>query len=57
MDKKTLRILAIDFYLDREILYKRSFDRTLLRCLNETDARNALREVMKGLAQLMLTGR
>jgi len=57
MDKKTLRILAIDFYLDREILYKRSFDRTLLRCLNETDARNALRKVMKGLAQLMLTGR
>jgi len=45
MDKKTLRRLAIDFYLDGEILYKRSFDGTLLRCLNETDARKALREV------------
>ncbi|XP_061979625.1 uncharacterized protein LOC133700079 [Populus nigra] len=39
MDKKTLRRLARDFYLDGEILYKRSFDGTLLRCLNETDAR------------------
>jgi ribonuclease HI len=29
-DKKTLRRLAIDFYLDGEILYKRSFDGTLL---------------------------
>ncbi|KAL3567809.1 hypothetical protein D5086_030460 [Populus alba] len=45
MDKKTLRRLAWDFYLDGEIMYKRSFDGTLLRCLNETDARNALREV------------
>jgi hypothetical protein len=44
-DKKTLRRLAMNFYFDREILYKRSFDGILLRCLNETDARNALREV------------
>jgi len=56
MDKKTLRRLAIDFYLDGEILYKRSFDGTFLRCLNETDARKALRESMKGFAQLMLVG-
>jgi len=48
MDKKTLRRLARDFYLDGEILYKRSFDETLLRCLNETNARNALREVHEG---------
>jgi len=48
MDRKTLRRVAMDFYLDREILYKRLFDRTLLRWLNETDAKNALREVYKG---------
>ncbi|XP_073261648.1 uncharacterized protein [Populus alba] len=49
MDKKTLRRLVMDFYLDGEILYKRSFDGTLLRCLNETDAKNALREVHEGI--------
>jgi hypothetical protein len=49
IDKKTLRRLAMDFYLDGEILYKRSFDGTLLMCLNETDARNALREVCEGI--------
>jgi hypothetical protein len=48
MDKKTPRRLVRDFYLDGKILYKRSFDGTLLRCLNETDARNALREVYDG---------
>jgi hypothetical protein len=46
----------MDFYLDGEILYKRSFNRTLLRCLNEVDARNVLQEVYKGFAQLMLVG-
>ena len=49
MDKKTLRRLAMDFYLDGEILYKRSFDGTLLRCLNEIDARNVVREVHEGI--------
>ena len=56
MDKKTLRRLVIDFYLDGKILYKKSFDGTLLRCLNETDAIKALREVLKGFAQPMLAG-
>jgi hypothetical protein len=42
---KTLRRLAMDFYLDGEVLYKRSFDKTLLRYLNGVDARNVLREV------------
>jgi hypothetical protein len=42
MDKKTLRRLATNFYLDGEVLYKRSFDGTLLRCLNEVDARKVL---------------
>jgi hypothetical protein len=33
IDKKTLRRLARDFYLDGETLYKKSSDGTLLRCL------------------------
>ena len=55
-DKKTLRRLAIDFYLDGEILYKRSFDGTLLRCLNEIDARKALREVHEGIFSTHTSG-
>jgi hypothetical protein len=35
----------MDFYLDGEVLYKQSFDKTLLRYLNGVDARNVLREV------------
>ncbi|XP_052301368.1 LOW QUALITY PROTEIN: uncharacterized protein LOC127904008 [Populus trichocarpa] len=55
-DKKTLRRLAVDFYLDGEILYKRSFDGTLLRCLNEEDARKALREVHEGICSTHASG-
>ncbi|XP_052312616.1 uncharacterized protein LOC112328848 [Populus trichocarpa] len=55
-DKKTLRRLATDFYLDGEILYKRSFDGTLLRCLNEADARKALREVHEGICSTHASG-
>jgi len=49
IDMKILRILGMDFYLDREVLYKRSSDGTLLRCLNEAKARNTLREVHEGI--------
>ena len=37
------------FYLDGEILYKKSSDITLLRCLDEAEARDALREVHEGI--------
>jgi hypothetical protein len=56
MDKKTMRKLAMNLYLDGEILYKKSFDGTLLRCLNETDARNALREVHEGICSTHANG-
>jgi hypothetical protein len=46
----------MDFYLDREILYKRSFNRTLLRCLNEADARNVLQEVHEGICSTHTSG-
>ena len=39
----------MDFYLDGEVLYKRSSDGTLLRCLDGVEARNALREVHEGI--------
>jgi len=34
INKKTLRSLAMDFYLDGETLYKKSSDETLLRCFD-----------------------
>jgi len=39
IDKKTLRRLARDFYLDGEILNKKSSDGTLLRCLDDVEAK------------------
>jgi hypothetical protein len=39
MDAKTLRKMAMDYYLDGEILYKRLFDGTFLRYLNEKEAK------------------
>jgi hypothetical protein len=55
-DRKTLRRLAMDFYLDGEVLYKRSFDGTLQRCLNEANARIALQEVHKGICSTHVSG-
>ena len=44
------------FYLDGEILYKRSSDGTLLRCLDGVEARNALREVYEGICSTHASG-
>jgi hypothetical protein len=30
--------MAMEYYIDEEILYKRSFDGTLLRCLSDLEA-------------------
>ena len=46
---KTLRRLVMDFYLNGEILYKKSSYGTLLRCLDEAEVKGALREVLKGI--------
>ena len=56
IDKKTLRRLAMDFYLDGEILYKKSSDGTLLRCFDEVEAKNALREVHEGICSTHASG-
>jgi hypothetical protein len=40
IDKKTLRRLIMDFYLDEETLYKKSSDETLLRCLDDAKAKS-----------------
>jgi hypothetical protein len=48
-DRKTLRRIAMDYYLDEEVLYKRSFDGTFLGCSNEEEVRKALHEIDKGI--------
>ena len=46
----------MDFYLDAEILYKKSPDGTLLRCLDEVEAEDALREAYKGICSTHASG-
>ncbi|PKI64519.1 hypothetical protein CRG98_015082 [Punica granatum] len=47
-DRKTLRRLAIHYFLTGEILYRRSFDSTLLRCIDEHESRRLMEEVHGG---------
>ncbi|PKI59190.1 hypothetical protein CRG98_020419 [Punica granatum] len=47
-DRKTLRRLAIHYFLSGEILYRRSFDSTLLRCIDEHESRCLMEEVHEG---------
>ena len=42
------------FYLDGKILYKRSFDETLLRCVKEKEVEQALKKSMREFVPLML---
>ena len=46
----------MNFYLHGEILYKKSSTRTLLRCLDEVEAKGALREVYKGICLTHASG-
>jgi len=42
--------LAMDYYLDAEVLYKRSSDGMFLRCLDGTEVKKkVLQEVHKGI--------
>jgi len=46
----------MDFYLDGEILYKKLSDGTLLRCLDEFEAKSALRGVHEGICSTHANG-
>ena len=41
-DKRTLRRLAMGFLLDRDILYKKSKDQILLRCVNADEVKKII---------------
>ena len=47
-DKKTLRRLAGNFYLNGDVLYKRNFDMVLLRCVDRHEADLLMTEVHEG---------
>ncbi|PKI60160.1 hypothetical protein CRG98_019448 [Punica granatum] len=47
-DRKTLRRLAMHYFLSGEILYRRSFDSTLLRCIDGHESRRLMEEVHRG---------
>ncbi|XP_016750625.1 uncharacterized protein [Gossypium hirsutum] len=48
-NKRTLRSLASDYVLDREILYKMRKDQVLLRCIDAVEAKKILEEVHEGV--------
>jgi hypothetical protein len=47
-DKKTLRRLAGNFYLNGDVLYKRNFDMVLLRCVDRHEGDLLMIEVHEG---------
>ena len=47
-DKKTLRRLADNFYLNGDILYKRNFDMVFLRCVDRHEANLLMTEAHEG---------
>ncbi|XP_058733283.1 uncharacterized protein LOC131604884 [Vicia villosa] len=44
-DKKTLRRLAFNFFLNGDVLYKRNYDMVLLRCVDRHKANMLMKEV------------
>src|ERR1051325_11977442 len=47
-DKKTLRRLSRNFFLNEDVLYKRNFDMVLLRCVDRQEADTIIHEVHEG---------
>ncbi|PKI40009.1 hypothetical protein CRG98_039579 [Punica granatum] len=47
-DLRTLRCIATHFFVSGETLYRRSFNATLLRCIDKNEAQRLMEEVHKG---------
>ncbi|PKI77630.1 hypothetical protein CRG98_001968 [Punica granatum] len=47
-DWRTLRRIAAHYFLSGETLYRRSFDTTLLRCVDDNEAQRLMEEVHEG---------
>ena len=55
-DKRTLRRLVMEFFLDGDVLYKRGKDQVLLRCVDSAEARRILEEVYEGICGTHASG-
>ncbi|XP_070005889.1 uncharacterized protein [Nicotiana sylvestris] len=54
--KRTIRRLASGFFLNGEILYKRTPDLNLLRCIDATEAERIMSEVHSGVCEPHMNG-
>ena len=55
-DKRTLKRLAIGFFLDGEVLYKKSKDQILLRCVDAIKAKKIVHENHEGVCGTHTSG-
>ena len=55
-DKGTLRRLAMGFFLYRDILYKKSKDQILLRCVDADEAKKIVHEIHEGVCGTHASG-
>ena len=55
-DKRTLRRLAMRFFLDGDILYKKSKDQILLRCVDVNEAKKIVHEIHEGVFDTHASG-
>ncbi|CAL0301300.1 unnamed protein product [Lupinus luteus] len=49
VNKKTIRRMAMTFFLNGEVLYKRSYDGTLLRCVDTREMQLIMTEIHEGI--------
>lgn len=56
VNKKTLRRLACQFFLAGDILYKKSYDDILLRCVDLKEANEIMSEVHEGICGPHMSG-
>ena len=55
-EKKFIRRMAYQFFLNGEVLYKRNHDSTLLRCVDASEANHLIKEMHEGLLRAHASG-
>ena len=55
-DKRTLRRLAMGFFLDEEVLYKKSKNQILLSCVDASEAKKIVHEIHEGVCGTHASG-
>ncbi|XP_038874966.1 uncharacterized protein LOC120067484 [Benincasa hispida] len=54
--KCTIRKLVMSFFMNGEVLYKRNYDMSLLRCVDASEAKRILGEVHEGICRTHANG-